>query len=80
MHSEHADWIAAPTRRFEVPRPPLTTYVAGMGELLLRDFVRCINEKGQDPIYTASDTHHVLQVLDAAYESASSGQAISIGP
>jgi predicted dehydrogenase len=78
VHSEHPSWIAAPTRHFEVPRPPLTTYGAGMGELLLRDFVRCIDENGREPIYTASDACHVLQVLDAAYQSASSGQAVSI--
>ena len=77
--SEHPDWVAAPTRHFEVPRPPLATYGAGMGELMLRDFVRCINENGRDPIYTVADAIRVLQVLDAAYESASSGQAISIG-
>ncbi len=78
VHSEHPDWIAAPTRVFDFPRPPVGTYGSGTGELLLRDFARCINEKARDPIYTAADAVRVLQVLDAAYESAGSGQAVSI--
>lgn len=79
VHSEHPDWIAAPTRDFDFPRPSQATYGGGTGELLLRDFVRCIDEKGREPLYNAADATRVLQVLDAAYESAASGQAISIG-
>jgi predicted dehydrogenase len=78
VYSEHPDWIAAPTRVFDVPRPASATYGGGTGELLLRDFVRCINESGRDPVYTASDALRVLEVLDAAYESAGSGQAVSL--
>ena len=78
VHSEHPGWIAAPTKTFDFPRPSVDTYAGGAGELLLRDFVRCIDEKARDPIYTAADALHVLQVLDAAYESAGSGQKVSI--
>lgn len=78
-HSESPGWIAAPTRVFDFPSPALPTYGAGTGELLLRDFVRCIEENAAAPAYTIADALHVLRVLDAAYESAASGQAVPTG-
>jgi predicted dehydrogenase len=80
VYSEHPDWIAAPTREYDFPRPASATYGGGTGELLLHDFARCIDEGGRDPIYTAADALCVLEVLDAAYRSAGSGQAVSIQP
>jgi predicted dehydrogenase len=77
--SEHPDWVAAPRRVFDFPQPSLTTYAGGTGELLLRDFVRCIDQQGADPAYTATDALHVLKVLDAAYESADRRQMVSTG-
>lgn len=80
VQSEHPAWVTAPTRAYDFPRPPSATYGSGTGELLLRDFVRCINEHALGPAYTAADALHVLQVLDAAYASAENGQAVSIQP
>jgi len=78
VHSEHTDWRAAPTRTFDFPRPIDTTYAGGTGVLMLQDFARCIHAKGQDPALTIADAVQVLRVLDAAYESAATGVAVSV--
>lgn len=45
---------------------------------MLQDFARCIRAKGQNPALTIADAVQVLQVLDAAYESAATGVAVSV--
>lgn len=78
VHSEHPDWSAAPTRVFDFPRPAGAGYGDGTAAMLLRDFVRCIRQNGDAPLYTIQDAINVLKVLDAAYESAASGRQIPI--
>lgn len=78
VHSEHPAWIASPTRTYQFPEPPQSSYAGNTGELMLRDFVRCIGQNGADPAFTVKETLSVLKVLDAAYESASSGHQVSV--
>lgn len=77
IHSTHPAWRAAPTRvlRFE---PDLGGgYGGAAGILLLRRFIASFRE-GAPLLFTPDDARRVLQVLDAAHESAKSGRRIAL--
>ena len=78
VHSEHPTWKAAPQRTFDFPHPADAGYGGGTAEILLRDLARCIRQGGTDPIFTIDDALRVLEVLDAAYESAGSGKVVEV--
>ena len=78
VQSEHPDWRAGPTRLFDFPTPADAGYGNGTAEIALHDFVRCIRQKGIDPLYTISDAIRVLEILDAAYESSENGGVVNI--
>ena len=76
--SEHPAWRASPERTFDFPSPPDAGYGGGTAEILLRDLARCIRQGGADPLFTIDDALQVLEVLDAAYESAASGKVVEV--
>ena len=78
VHSDHPQWASSPTRTFDFPRPADATYGGGTGAALLHDFARCIEQNGANPTMSIDDSIHVLEVIDAAYESADTGQMVTI--
>ena len=73
VYSDHPEWKAAPQRDIQFSLPADAGYGNGTAVILLHDFVRCIRQGGAGPFYTIGDAIRVLEVLDAAYESASQG-------
>ena len=76
VHSEHPSWSVAPTRTFDFTLPVRASYGDGKGAALLHDFARCIAAGGDAPAMTVDDPIRVLEVLDAAYDSAATGKAV----
>jgi len=76
VHSEHPAWSVSPTRVYDYGVPANAGYGDGKGAALLHDFVRCINSGSQDPAMTIDDALRVLEVVDAAYQSAATGAAV----
>ena len=77
-HSEHPSWNASPTRTYDFPLPARASYGGGTGAAMLRDFARCIVEGSANPAMTVADCVRVLDVIDAAYESAASGRVVAV--
>lgn len=75
IRSTRSEWIAAPTRTFAMPLAQLPGYGAE-GLALMRAFVRAIRGEGQSG-FTIGDAITVLRIIEAAHESAQSGQAMA---
>jgi predicted dehydrogenase len=76
-HSAHPDWTAASTRTVRYDPDPVDGYGGAMGIAALRCFLASFRKEAE-PLFTADDALRVLQVLDAARESAVSGQRVRV--
>jgi len=77
IHSMHPAWRAAPTRVLRFEPDQTGGYGGAAGILLLRRFIASFREESP-PLFTPDDARRVLQVLDAAHESAKSGRHIAL--
>lgn len=78
VYSEHSTWKTSPTRVFDFTPPERAGYSDGAGAALLHDFARCVGAGGVGPAMTIADAIRVLAVIDAAYESAESGNTVLV--
>lgn len=78
VHSQHPDWITAPTKYYDFPVPPNATYGRNSAQALLLDFVRCIRQGGVAPAENVATALETLRVLDAAYEAAETGRTVQV--
>jgi predicted dehydrogenase len=77
-HSAHPAWATAPTRVQRYDPEPVDGYGGAQGILALRRFIASFRE-GARPAFVPEDALRVLEVLDAAHESAACGRRISLG-
>jgi predicted dehydrogenase len=76
-HSTHPAWAAAPTRILRFEPEPVGGYGGAQGILALQRFIASFRE-GIRPVFVGQDALRILQVLDAAHESAASGKRVSL--
>ncbi|MBX3051352.1 MAG: Gfo/Idh/MocA family oxidoreductase [Caldilineaceae bacterium] len=76
IKSTHPDWASAPRREFAVPTADVGGYGAE-GMALIRQFAAAIRGEGSSG-YTVEDAIRSLQIIEAAHESARTGQTISL--
>lgn len=76
IKSTHPDWATAPSRRIEMPTANVPGYGAE-GKALLQAFARAIRGEGKSG-YTVEDAIRMLQIIEAAHESARSGAAVEL--
>jgi predicted dehydrogenase len=74
-HSAHPAWRTAPTRVFRYEAGPAAGYGGAQGIVALQAFIAAFRQ-GAPPSFTTDDALRVLQVLDAAHESASTGRRV----
>jgi len=77
-HSTHPAWIAAPTRVLRFDPGPVGGYGGGIGIVAMRQFIASFRE-GVSPAFIPDDALRVLEVLDAAHESARTGRRVTVG-
>ena len=77
--SAHPSWQAAPLRRMRFEPDPIGGYGGGVGLAAIRNFIASIRGNAQ-PVFRCEDALHVLEVLDAAHESATTGRTVQLGP
>jgi predicted dehydrogenase len=77
-HSTHPAWATAPTRVQRYDPDLVGGYGGAQGILALRRFIASFRE-GTRPAFVPEDALRVLEVLDAAHESAACGRRISLG-
>jgi len=75
--STHPAWMAAPSRVLRFEPEPMGGYGGGTGVVALRRFIASFRE-GASPAFTTDDALRVLEVLDAAHESASTGRCVAL--
>lgn len=78
-HSTHPAWLAAPTRVLRFEAEAAGGYGGGTGIVAMRQFIASFRE-GACPAFTSDDALRVLEVLDAAHESASTGRRVVLRP
>ena len=74
------EWAGAPTKTFQYEVAEVDVPMYGPTEWaldILRDFAACIRE-GREPDVNADVGLYVLQVIDAVYESARTGQRVEV--
>ena len=74
------EWAGAPTKTFQYEIADVGVPMYGPTEWsldILRDFAACIRE-GREPDVNADAGLYVLQVIDAVYESARTGQRVEV--
>jgi predicted dehydrogenase len=79
VRSTHPDWAAAETRVLRFAADAAEGYGGNVGNIALRRFIASFRE-GAAPVFTPDDSLRVLEVLDAAQESARSGRRVATGP
>ncbi|MEM7134009.1 MAG: Gfo/Idh/MocA family oxidoreductase [Chloroflexota bacterium] len=72
------NWASAPVRSYNLDLAPRPVYADQWGYEFVADFVRAIR-KQREPLVSLDDAVHVLQIIDAAYESSQSGRRITLG-
>lgn len=78
LESSAADWRTAPQQEFRFRLPPSPAYGGAHGLAFLDDFIRlALTGEGQ-PLVTADDALRVLDMLDAIYRSAQTGQVVAV--
>jgi len=75
--SDHPDYAPAGYRELTVDLPPAPGYFGQPGQEYLRDIVTAIRE-GRRPPITGEDGLRALQVVEAIYESAATGRAVTV--
>lgn len=76
IKSTHPDWAGAPKRTFQVPTAEVGGYGAE-GRSLIRQMAAAIRGEGSSG-YTVEDAIRSLQIIEAAHESAATGQTITL--
>jgi predicted dehydrogenase len=78
VQSAAPGWAAVPQRAFEYTPAPFSGYGGARWHFeIMRRFVEDIRA-GREPALTIEDALHVLQLIDAAYESARSGRRVEV--
>lgn len=76
IKSVHPTWETAPVRTFEAPLATIPGYGAE-GLALMRAFAAAIRGEGTSN-YTIQDAIEALQIIEAAHESARTGQTVTL--
>jgi len=76
--SVHPAWMAAPRRVMRFEPEAAGGYGGSTGILAMRRFIASFRQ-GMEPVFTTDDALRVLEVLDAAHESANTGRRVSLG-
>jgi predicted dehydrogenase len=76
IKSVHPDWVTAPVRTFNVPLASISGY-GPEGLALMRAFTAAIRGEGSSS-YSIQDMIQVLQIAEAAHESARTGQTVTL--
>lgn len=76
INSIHPDWVTAPLRTFKAPLATIPGYGAE-GLAMMRAFIAAIRGEGSSN-YTIQDMIKVLQIIEAAHESARTGQTVAL--
>jgi len=76
IKSTHPDWAGAPKRTFQMPTAEVGGYGAE-GLALIRQFAAAIRGEGSSG-YTVEDAIRSLQIIEAAHESAATGQTVTL--
>ncbi len=77
--STHPAWATAPTRVLRFEPDAVGGYGGAEGIALWRRFIASFRE-GVSPLFTVEDALRVLEVLDAAHQSAESGRRVALTP
>ena len=68
-------WQGAPERAFNMQLAPRLVYAEQWGYEFVADFVRAVREGGE-AVVSIEDAHHILQIVDAAYEASQTGRRV----
>lgn len=74
IKSTHPAWASSPLRKFDMPTATYPGYGAE-GRALIKAFTAAIRGEGQSG-FTVNDAIKSLQIIEAAHESARTGQAV----
>jgi predicted dehydrogenase len=77
VRSTHPAWAGAETRTMRFGADPVEGYAGGVGQTALHRFFASMRD-GAPPVFTPRDSLRVLEVLDAAQESARSGRRVTL--
>jgi len=77
VRSTHPGWVTAPTRVMCYEPDPAGGYGGAMGITALQRFIASFRD-GVRPAFTAEDALRVLEVLDAAHESSTTGRRVAL--
>jgi predicted dehydrogenase len=77
VRSTHPAWVPGQTRVLRFTSDPVEGYAGAVGLTALRRFIAAIRE-GAAPVFTPDDSLRVLEVLDAARQSAQTGQRVRV--
>ena len=77
VRSTHPSWVPGQTRVMRFTSDPVEGYGGGVGLTALRRFIASFRE-GAAPVFMPDDSLRVLEVLDAAQESARTGQRVRV--
>ena len=75
--SIHPAWRAAPLRRMRFESEPVGGYLGATGLAAMKHFVDSFRGDAE-PAFECEDAYRVLQVLDAAHESDTTGQRVKL--
>lgn len=70
-------WQTAPVRVMDFPKVERPVYGGEVGYQFVTGFIRAV-QTGSPPLVTLEDGHHVLEIIDAAYESARTGRRVEL--
>ena len=77
VRSTHPDWATAPTRVMRFEQDPMSGYRGADGLKAVRGFLASFREAAT-PLFCTADALRVLQVLDAAHESARTARHVKV--
>ena len=77
--SIHPSWETAPLRRMRFESEPIGGYVGATGLAAMKHFVASFRD-GLKPAFRCEDALRVLDVLDAAHDSAATGRRVKLQP
>jgi predicted dehydrogenase len=77
VRSTHPAWAPGQTRALRIASDPVEGYAGATGLRALQRFIASFRE-GAAPVFTPDDSIRVLEVLDAAGESAQTGARVRV--
>lgn len=75
--SDRGGYAASPRRHLSFELAPAPGYSGIMGQLFIRELIECVRA-GKPPAISAEDGLRALQVVEAVYRSAQTGQAVRV--